>query len=152
MYFNRILNSLETLAVQVQPAMNQSNLTIGRNNFAIHVTQLTSVEANNTTGVVTFTAAVNEDGEVNLDVGRDVEEGNTFTAELPVEDIQPNDTTLRFAFIIFNDNTLFQQRDSFQSRLPGAHGGILSVQVNTSTSKLKHPLRFQVGAGNVSSA
>ena len=144
--------SVETLAVLLTPDENQSNLTVRGQTFAIRVTELDIGEVNNTRESLTFTAAVSEDGEIDLEISNETEPENIVSAELPANAIQTSDTTLRVAFTLFNDDTLFQQRESFQ-RLPNSSGGILSVQVSTSTeSKLSllNNLRLQFGGGNVS--
>ena len=143
---------METLAVLLTPDENQSNLTVSGRTFAIHVTELDISDAENARDSLAFTAAVSEDGEIELVVTNETEPENIVSAELSADAIQTSDTTLRVAFTLFNNDTLFQQRESFQ-RLPDSRGGILSVQVSTSTESklsLTNNLRLRFGGGNVS--
>ena len=138
--------------MRLEPDEHQSNLIVSGRTFAIYVTEHDIGEVSNTRESLTFTAAVSEDGEIELVVTNETEPENIVSAELSADAIQTSDTTLRVAFTLFNNDTLFKQRESFQ-KLPDSHGGILSVQVSTNTESkpsLRNNLRLQFGGGNVS--
>ena len=119
-------------------------------NFAIRATAV-NISEENTTMVqddVVFIATVDEGGNINLDV-TDPDEANIIGAVLPVNAIETDNSTIGISFIVFNNDTLFQQRETFP-RIAEASGGVISVQVTTGTKPvLREPLRLQFGAGNV---
>ena len=154
-FYTSILTSVEEFAGGVVPGNNNTNLTLEADNFIIQVHEF-PVATDMTSEPVVFTAEVSDEGRITVfsSTGDIEEEDQIVSASLPPEATGNTNTSLRFAFTIFNDGTLFLQRDEFVSNLrtSALRGGILSVQVDgiQPSETLNAPLELLFGSRDVS--
>ena len=154
-FYISILTNVEEFAGEVVPGNNNTNLTIEEDNFVIQVQELPAA-IDMITDPIMFTAEISDSGSIRVFSSSSVveEDDQIVSASLPAEATANTNTSVRFAFTIFNDDTLFFQRNEFVSNLrtTAVRGGIISVQVDgiQPSDNLSAPIELLFGSREVS--